>query len=225
MLKPLARTACQARDGAASGAGLSAARARAPKEKGKSKKERDKSAPTRVAALTFSFFLLPFSFISSNPPFNRDRNSMLVIRRRHAPAVLLQLVAGVAHDNRNAGEFEHFHVVEVVADGHHLGRRAAAMPRPALHRGAFRAGAVEYVNDRKIALWILGPQHRDAALELGRRQPRLHPVHRRNRAAVHHLDAIARPALLDGRYVLDVVGVLLDPPGNAAVEAIERFQD
>src|SRR5208282_655769 len=44
----------------------------------------------------------------------------LVVRKRHPPAVLLQVLAGIAHDNRYAGELKHLDIVVIVTDGHDL---------------------------------------------------------------------------------------------------------
>src|SRR5664279_6437229 len=48
-------------------------------------------------------------------------NSAFVVMQSDGPAVLLQVVRGISHDDRMAGEGQHLNVIVIIADGHHLG--------------------------------------------------------------------------------------------------------
>src|ERR1039457_1634743 len=48
-------------------------------------------------------------------------NSAFVVMQSDRPAVLLQVVRGISHDDRMAGEGQHLNVIVIIADGHHLG--------------------------------------------------------------------------------------------------------
>src|ERR1035438_9869606 len=61
------------------------------------------------------------------------------------PAVLLQVVRCISHDDRMAGEGQHLDVIVIIADGHYLGAIDATIVGPALQRVSLRASRVEDV--------------------------------------------------------------------------------
>src|SRR5581483_3415087 len=61
-----------------------------------------------------------FGQLSGKRLLHGGGHTALIIGQSDGPAVLLELVARVAHDNRKTGERKHFDVVVVIPNGHDL---------------------------------------------------------------------------------------------------------
>src|SRR5271167_2097363 len=121
----------------------------------------------------------------------------LVVWKRHPPAVLLQVLAGIAHDNRYASELKHLDIVVIVTDGHDLFPHQATMAGPAFESVSLGTALVEHVDDDQVARVVAGLEHGDAVREVCRPQPLFRQLHACDGAAEHGLNGIALERPLD----------------------------
>src|SRR5437660_6755923 len=154
------------------------------------------------------------------------RKPAFVIGSRQAIASGFDGLARVAHHDGRAGEVEHLHVVQVVADRHHLVPRPAARLRPPRERRSLRAVRAVHVDEREVARLVLRDRH-GVALGARQRPQRVdqHP-HRGDAAVEHHLDWILgehfgerRRRFGDERLVLLVVAAAV------RVRPVHAFED
>src|SRR5271157_705111 len=74
-------------------------------------------------------------------------NAALIVVQSNGPAVLLQVIRRVTHDDRMSSKGQHLNVIVIVADGHDLSAIDAAVVGPPLQRVSLRAASVEDIND------------------------------------------------------------------------------
>ena len=109
---------------------------------------------------------------SEHPVVNRAGQPRLVVTGRQRPPATLELGHRVSHDDGMPGQLQHVDVVEVVADGHDGGLRDLAPGRPVPEGRALRAAFRDDVQEREVALLVLGQGDGEGA---GARQP-AHPA-------------------------------------------------
>ena len=104
---------------------------------------------------------------------------------------MLQFFAAVGHHHRQAGKLQHFFVVPVVADGHHLRAVKAAPGGPAGQGCSLVATGVQHVQQSQVSFEILshgqaGVRGAGATAEMLRQR-----AHRSDRAGEEHLNGVA----------------------------------
>lgn len=152
-------------------------------------------------------------------------HATLVVTKGNLPSALLQVVGGVAHDNGNSREFKHFNIVVIVAYGHDLGARVAAVGGPALERVSLGTALVEDVHDAEVARFVLSTQDGDLVVEVALEEMLLRLLHAFDGAAEHSLDGVLCNGTLDRTDEFDELGVLLHPTLDRAVEFVGTFHD
>src|ERR1039458_7097964 len=155
--------------------------------------------------------------------FDGRRHSALVVMQSDGPAVLLQVVRCISHDDRMAGEGQHLDVIVIIADGHYLGAIDATIVGPAFQRVSLRASRVEDVDDAQVAHIILRAQHGEIPGEIAGPQLLLRLPHQFDRAAEHGLNGVFRQSFCNGADIFDVGRILLHPALDDVVQTLVIF--
>src|SRR5258708_26890779 len=87
-----------------------------------------------------------FSGASEGVIFDGGGDTAFVVAERLRPAKSFQFRDAVGHDHRESGEGEHFAVIVIVADGHHLFAAESPERGPIRERRALGAGRMNDVN-------------------------------------------------------------------------------
>ncbi len=132
----------------------------------------------------------------------------------------LELDGGVAHEDGVAGDLEHGEVVPVVADGHDAGGCDVAGGGEAEECVAFGAAGGEDVEEREVALGVLGAAEGEFGEDAGvEEQMGLGAGHAGYGAAEHCLNwRVAAERVFDGVDDLEVALVGADPVTDGGVQ-------
>jgi len=93
--------------------------------------------------------------------FDGVGHARFVIRRGDGPASLEEGRNRVAHHHGHAGCPEHFHIVQIVTEGHHLVAGVGLAPGPLRERRALRASRRQDVDEREVPIRVLGHRRRE----------------------------------------------------------------
>src|SRR6185369_16667632 len=148
-----------------------------------------------------------------------------VVAEGEGPTVLFEFVAGVCHEDGQAGELEHLDVVEITSDGHDLIARDAAMFGPALECVPLGAVLIEDIDDTEVSGVVLGSENRELVPEVAVEEHFLDGGHLGDVAAEHCLNWIFGEGVFEWNDEFGPLGILLQPTLDGEIKFVGGFED